>query len=136
MKKTLSVILAVITIALCLCSCSKAEPHYGAFESGLNEETGLNVYFRVMPNGIARFGYYGGRTETTKGSAVFDETIGAFVATFPEDNAVLVFESYEDKVVFVEEGSSGVKSFDGVPGLTDGQELLKKQPPKSLTTTQ
>lgn len=131
MKRIISIALVILTLSLCLCSCGKAEPTYGAFETGLDEETGLNVYLRIMPNGIARFGYHGGRVDSTKGTATFDESIGVFIATFPEDNATLVFKSYKDKLVFVEEGSSGVKSFDGVPGLKDGQELFIKTPKAS-----
>lgn len=124
MKKTLSVILAVITIALCLCSCGKAELTYGTYSAEYNEETGLQPYLRLISTGKASFGYNGAHERTFRATYTYDEDANTVTVNILGYGGVLVFEIKKDKLVFVAEGSSDIKEFNGVPGITDGQELF------------
>ena len=125
MKKIISIALVVLTVALCLCSCGKAELTYGEYEAEYNAETGLQPYIRILAEGKASFGYNGAHDRTYRATYTHDEEAGNITVSIGK-NTVLVFELKEDKLVFVEEGSSGISDFNGNLGITDGQELLVK----------
>ena len=126
MKRIISIALVILTLSLCLCSCGKAELTYGEYEAEYNSETGTQPYVRILPEGRAAFGYKGAHDRTSRASYTFDEKTNLITVSLGSYGGVLVFEIKSDKLVFVQEGSSGIQNFNGIPGITDGQELLVK----------
>lgn len=126
MKRIISIALVILTLSLCLCSCGKAELTYGEYEAELNAETSIQPYLRIIPDGRAAFGYKGAHDRTIRATYTYNEEANLITVSIGKSGGVLVFEIKEDKLVFTQEGSSGIQEFNGIPGITDGQELLVK----------
>lgn len=122
MKKTLSVILAVITIALCLCSCSKAELLYAEYIGEYTPESYPCV--SIYDDEKAGFTYHNTEEGTQKATYIYDRKSNTLTLNLRKSETTLVFIVEEDKLIFVADKSSGVKEIDGIPLLTDGQELI------------
>ena len=120
MKRILSVLLVIVTLALSLCSCGKPDFAYGEYES---KGEGNTVYLELKEDGRAHFNFFKGKKLAKRAEYTYDKSEEILTVQIFGTSETIAFKVEEDKLIFVSNRSSVFPNDDGSSKIQDGLEL-------------
>ena len=119
MKKLLAVILSVLTLMLCLCSCS-GKLKTGVYYAEENPETGAQPVVALLEDGVATYSSNRAINGNSRATYTIDEENSLVTVSVRRLNSELVFEIKNKSIIFIADKSTGIEEYNGQPAIKDG----------------
>ncbi len=122
MKKILAVVLSVLTLMLCLCSCG-GKLKTGVYSAEENPETGAQPVVALLEDGVATYSSNRATNGNNRATYTVDEENGLVTVSVKRLNSELVFAIKNKSIVFIADKSTEIEEYNGQPALKDGDVL-------------